>query len=629
MSSNQDSIINVIQSSTRAIIDSFNDKTTSLLYSSEDINQLIRTGFDSKAACNTAKNLLGSDSVEFLAIDGTMSEDQKLDMLVFYTAAFGYIGKLKFNDELCTCTEPVALGNEGKDVSAAIPIHEADLGDIMGIRKEGDLEIDIDRLPSALMQLSEYYIAIKSILQNPNIKVVIFDRQLAIDVPHLISNVIEIIESDTDTLILEGMKTEFGQVSSLDIELARMLHPNALLKIPFPRSQFLKYAAIQTLISRPDGSVTGYEDLLNRIGANKERLKKLKKDLEKFDSKFHLFQSDIRSQQATGENISFELESTVKDYWKRVFSASVKLADHIFDTPLGEHPLLFNYDDGVKKWITTYDVEYLTLMMIYSLVRLAWEKNVLIIGMIKDMAAAELIKTIIPILEANGDINFKHHLPKFSNDRMLLQCNSVINANSVKTPWKTFEFDSCFRTMALDREKLNNRNNNTEQNDGKNGIRVKGAFKNLISIERMFVKSYIQLWSSLEDPSVRSYVFSYDRPCYPSYDTEGDLVLHHFDNKVDEEIRPMIHFKNESDISHLVMAILSSMSSEAIPECLGHNYPLFIADKKAKAILRESKKAYLAAVSFEMAHSKLDQQVLFGPSFREFRSSMERARRGA
>ena len=32
----------------------------------------------------------------------------------------------------------------------------------------------------------------------------------------------------------------------------------------------------------------------------------------------------------------------------------------------------------------------MTLVMIYSLLRLAWEKNVLVIGLIKDSAAAEL-----------------------------------------------------------------------------------------------------------------------------------------------------------------------------------------------------------------------------------------------
>jgi len=271
MSRNQDTMVNMVQSSTRSIIDSFKEKTKSLSASLEDINQLIRFGYDSKVACKTAQDLFRDDNVEFMAIDGTISEDQKLDMLVFYTAAFGYVGKLKFTDEGCVSSEPMAIDNS-KDVSTAIPIHEEDVGDIMGIRKEGDLEIDIERLPSALMQLAEYYIAIKTLLQNPKIKVVIFDRQLAIDVPHLISNVTDVIENESNTFILNGLETEFGQVSTLDLELARMLHPNEALNIPFARSQFLKYAAINTIIAKSDDTITGYENLLNKIGARKERV---------------------------------------------------------------------------------------------------------------------------------------------------------------------------------------------------------------------------------------------------------------------------------------------------------------------------------------------------------------------
>ena len=75
------------------------------------------------------------------------------------------------------------------------------------------------------------------------------------------------------------------------------------------------------------------------------------------------------------------------------------------------------------------------------------------------------------------------------------------------------------------------------------------------------------------------------------------------------------------------MAILKSMAGESIPECIGHNYPLFLADKKAKAILHEARSAVISAVSFEMARTRMDQEVLFGPSFRQFRSTIENARR--
>ena len=134
----------------------------------------------------------------------------------------------------------------------------------------------------------------------------------------------------------------------------------------------------------------------------------------------------------------------------------------------------------------------MTLIMIYALIRFAWEKNVLIIGLIKDTAAAELTKTIVPILQNAHKINIlgvegaAGKLPNFNSDKQLLQTSSVINGDFVKTPWRTFEFDSCFRTIAPVAD-----NNDASKN---NQSRVRGAFKNVISVERMFVKSYIQLW---------------------------------------------------------------------------------------------------------------------------------------
>jgi hypothetical protein len=320
----------------------------------------------------------------------------------------------------------------------------------------------------------------------------------------------------------------------------------------------------------------------------------------------------------------------------------MKVATHIFDTPDGGHPLVYEdvmYENGGvsgknKLWITSTDLEYMTLIMIYSLLRLAWEKNVLVIGLIKDSAAAELTKTIIPILQDARKIHVVgndmgggiRRLPAFNSDKQLLQTSSVVNGESVRTPWRTFEFDACFRTMAPIIDGAGNNDNNKSYLKA-NSPRVRGAFKNVISAEKMFVKSYLQLWQSENDPTVRSHVFSYDRPCYPVLDVPGELLLYHQDGNSEEEIQPMIHFDKDSNISHLVMDILCSMSLEVIPECLGHNYPLFLADKKAKYVVNQMKNAYLSTVAFEMADSEFDQQVLYEARFRDFRLQMENARR--
>jgi hypothetical protein len=596
---------------------SFRDKTELLSKCSDDIKLLLREGYNVKVAKETAEKFFGKKKISFIAIDGTQSQDQQLDMLIFYAGAFGYTGQLEFVENGCNCGE-ILQANNIANVSTAIPIHEEDASNVVGETTEGGIEVDPERLPSALMQFAEYYMAVKTLHENPDLKLVILDRTLAGDVGHLVWSVGELLKEKR--CVLQGIETEFGIVSPLDLELSRMLHPNDKLQIPAPRSHFIKYSAINKLMSIVgDGTASiGYEELLSKIGANQGRMNKLVNDMSTFNELYSFLIAD-----GAGSN-RLATKPDTKEYWQRVFSAVMKVARHIFDTADGKHPLIYESDNKdntkTKKWVTSADLEYMTLIMIYALVRLAWEKNVLIIGLIKDIAAAELTKTVVPILQNAHKINISGlggKLPMFNTDKQLLQTSSVINGESTKTPWRTFEFDSCFRTMApvMDNASKDNQ------------ARVRGAFKNVISAERMFLKSYIQLWQSENDYTVRSHVFSYDRPCYPGFDLQGEILLHHLDGNVDEDIQPMIHFDKDSEIAHLVMDILCSMALEVIPECLGHNYPLFLADKKAKYILGEMKTTYLSTVAFEMANSEFDQQVLYQAKFRDFRSNMENSRR--
>jgi hypothetical protein len=617
--------IKMVQSSTRSLLGSFRDKTELLTKCSNDIKLLLREGYDVKIAKDTAEKFFGKKKISFIAIDGTQSQDQQLDMLIFYAGAFGYIGQLEFIENGFSCGE-ISEANDITNISAAIPIHEEDASNIVGEMTEGGLEVDPERLPSALMQFAEYYMAVKSLYENPDLKLVILDRTLAGEAGHLSWSVSELLNERR--CILQGIDTEFGTVSALDLELSRVLHPNEKLLIPAARSHFIKYAAINKLISLLRNGLTSlqYEELLSKIGAKKENLNKLMNDLTMFNELFPFLKED-----ALARNV-VAIKSGIEGYWQRVFSAVMKVASHIFDTASGKHPLIYEILSDTtdstrnKKWITSADLEYMTLIMIYTLVRLAWETNVLVIGLIKDTTAAELTKTIVPILRHAHKINIvategkgTGKLPNFNTDKQLLQAFSVINGRSVKAPWRTIEFDSCFRTIAP----IINTENNPSKN---NQASVRGTFKNVISAERLFVKSYVQLWQSQSDYTVRSHVFSYDRPCYPGMDVQGELILNHLDGKVEEQIQPIIHFDKDCEISHLVMAILYSMALEVVPEALGHNYPLFLADKKAKCVLSEMKMSYLSTVAFEMANSEFDQQVLYEEKFRDFRSQIETSR---
>ena len=72
------------------------------------------------------------------------------------------------------------------NVSAPIPIHEEDASNVVGESTEGGVEVDPERLPSTLMQFAEYYMAVKMLNENVDLKIVLLDRTLAGDAGHLI-----------------------------------------------------------------------------------------------------------------------------------------------------------------------------------------------------------------------------------------------------------------------------------------------------------------------------------------------------------------------------------------------------------------------------------------------------------
>jgi hypothetical protein len=500
------------------------------------------------------------------------------------------------------------MNQSSEAVSASIPLSEEDAATVFGQRTESGTEVETERLPNAIMHLAEYYIAVKAVASNPKLKVVLLDRPLAGDVAHLVWSTRDLVKNHLS--VLEGRATPFGSVTGFDLELARMLVANADLKIPSPRSQLLKFAAVACLFG---GEELSLGQIADHLSLEESHVPRLRQELRELNDEFHVFQ---RSGTGEGDG-KFKLDQGVKDYWSRVVGAALDVCDHVFN-PKSEHPLRIKAGGAEERWITADDLDYMVLVLVLELTRRAWSEHILPIGLTKDSGASELVKTVVPLLRASGLAKLDHDLPNFNSDKMLLQTNSVVNSAGVPTPWHSVDIDAAFRTMV-------------QVPDGglpKGEARVHGAYRNVIYPERLYVKTYIQLWSSRNDPSVRSHVFTFDRPAYPGYDHWGDLVVHNQDNQVDEKISPVLNLREESRMTNLAMTILFQMSGEVIPEALGHNYPLFLADKKAKYVLKQNKEAYAGAVAVEMAKSELDQQVLFSQRFRDYRSQVEAKRRG-
>jgi hypothetical protein len=123
------------------------------------------------------EEFFGKKIVSFIVIDGTESQDQQLDMLFFYAGAFGYIGQIEFAEDCCHCGETLEPQNIS-NVSVAIPIHEEDSSNIVGEVTEGGTEVNPERFPSLLMQFAEYYMAVRAVQENTDLKLILLDRTL-------------------------------------------------------------------------------------------------------------------------------------------------------------------------------------------------------------------------------------------------------------------------------------------------------------------------------------------------------------------------------------------------------------------------------------------------------------------
>ena len=425
-----------VRNSTRFLLKSFKDKTDELKRSSgEDVKLLLRFGVDPASASSTAKDFFGSDSVEYIAIDGTTSVDQKLDLLVFYVGAFGYSGALRFLDDQVEIGDPTPLNQSSQAVSASIPLSEEDAATVFGQRTESGTEIETERLPSALMHLAEYHIALKAVASNPKLKVVLLDRPLAGDVAHLVWSTRDLVRNHLS--VLEGMETPAGKVTAFDLELSRMLVANPDLKIPSPRSQLMKFAAVSCLFG---GEELTLLEIMERLKADQSHIPRLRNELKELDTEFHIFERTG----GTEGDAKFKLNYGVKDFRKRVVAAALQVCDHVFN-PKSDHPLRIKAGSGEERWITADDLDYLVLVLVLELTRRAWAEHLLPIGLIKDTGASELVKTVAHVLRNSGLAELDSELPNFNSDKMLLQTNSVVNSASVPTPWHSIDFDAAFQ----------------------------------------------------------------------------------------------------------------------------------------------------------------------------------------
>lgn len=615
------------QSATKQIAD-YEQRFASLknLYS-ELLASFIRTGFSPREAWRAAEEFFGRTSVRFAGVDGTMYSRPMFDMVIFFGGAYAATGTVTFCEDAAPQVRYDAKTlQQSMGISSVVPIYINEIPEVdqAFFAQEQPSEVSPSKvltdegiisnatIANAIMTFSEYYLAFK-LATDPNkeTRIILLDRSLSVERASLLYDTSKMEFWAAKSSIL-GCKVDDVAVDINDLALARHLVCNDALGLPPPRADYLRYAIVN--LAKKLGTLTLEQIKAEFAAADEKRVHRIARALKNLARKGILIE----------EEGVYKLNGKYASSWERIKKLTTTIGDSVFSNHPEEESAstLRIMKDGKEQWLTTLDIAFLTLFTLHMLMEECWKKRILLIGVTKDTAARDFKRQLVPIMHQEGLLKTQlmpetlQDLP--NTDRMILQSASIFNAEQIQPPWSLIEYDSAFRTMLPDRQK-------------RKGY-VSGAIKNKISLEKAFLKTYVQLSQAKTDPMLRSNVLLVDRLAYPEYDYKPESLVRFYnelsDGTVDSVEALLFRDKDvHNKLQNLAMSILVAMAPANIPEAFGHNKALFIADKVAKWNYSQFKCIVDTTAAWILNNHKLRKFIFYMSTFRERRASIEQARR--
>jgi hypothetical protein len=591
------------------------------------LSDFIISNFDNDNACETARQFFGSSIIRFAGIDGTLYSRPLFDLIIFFGGAYASTGTITFKkDDKPIVDYDTKTLQQAAGISSVVPVYINEVLDIdqtfFDIEQPGELTLNkplIDEsiisnatVANWIMTFAEYYLAYKMASDpNQNMHIILLDRSLSAERGSLLYDTSKReLWKAKSTLI--GYKIDNQPIDINDLSIGRQHIINPTLKIPPPRADYLRYAIINQIQQK--GPIPRNQ-ILEQLGIKDEkRVKRAERYLK----------SSVKEKVIIEKDDMYTINPKYATTWTRLKKLVTTIGDRFFYEQKLETTtsnLMKIQKDGKEQWLTTLDIAFLTLFCLQMLIEECWKNKILLIGITKDTAARDFKRQLIPILQNEGLLKGAITLEEFeklpNTDRMILQSASLFNLEKVKVPWTLIEYDSAFKTMIPDPQT-------------RKGY-VLGARKNRISLEKTFLKTYIQLSQAASDPMLRSNVLLIDRLVHPEYDYTPNSIIQ-FWNEFGAAKEPVeaLLFKDkavENPLQNLIMTILIAMTSPSIPEAFGHNKPLFIADKIAKYNYIQFKRIADSTAQWILNNHKLRKFIFYMSTFRERRTAIEATRR--
>ena len=595
---------------------------------SQLLDNLIKQGFSPKEAWETAKEFFGSGTVRFAGIDGTMYSHPMFDMVIFFGGAYASTGTITFaeTNPPTICYDYKAIP-QSMGISSVVPIY---VNEILNVdhtfaaqeqpnetnpaRAATDEEIANNSLiANAIMTFSEYYLALKLATdQDQCTQVILMDRSLSMERASLLYETRKTSFWRAKTALI-GYQTQKDTqaIDAIDLTLARQHISNVPLRLPPARSDYLRTALFCLLETQ--GRLTFPEIASELKIVDETRIRRVQAALAYLVNRQILIEQDS----------AYALNPRYVESWSRIKRLTLELGEQLFFTKTVGEEATSNMKitkAGKEYWLTTLDIAFLTLFTLQMLMDECWRKHILLVGVTKDTSAHDFKRQFVPIMMQEGllitNLNTEALRELPNTDRMILQSTSIFNTDKVSPPWSLVEYDSAFRTM---------------QPTGVKGY-VSGAIRNKISLEKTFLKTYVQLSQAQGDPMLRSNVLLIDRLVYPEFDCKPESTVRFLNELGDGTKEPVdvLLFKNKSvpnAMQNLILTMLVAMTPLNIPEAFGHNKPLFVADKIAKWNCSQFKSVVDTTAAWILNNHKLRKFIFYMSTFRERRSQIEQARK--
>ncbi len=532
-----------------------------------------------------AERILDTDRIDFVAIDGTCTKDAFQDFVVFFGGAYGAKGSVRLK------SDPPVVQYErwdmNRDVSlvAYVPVPFASIEDVTSADVQetfvvSDNErVNLTNIHTSLMQLAEVYLAysVASATTQDYPRLILMDQSL--------SGLMAAVSHGAGTQ-LAGYPYDRRALDAFDIRVAFMHPVSRELSIPSTK-RFGRHLAVLAEFHHRNTQVLPLEEL-------RESLQLTPAELQ---SAIGILQSKPVPLCEVDEHGNLRTRFHVRDSWKYTVSLFESICERLFvqkDTGALVYEAPDPEDPTVRRlrWMSPEDVHFLTSVGLRALIEKCWERNILLVGVVKDSESRYLTRHYLGVMKHLGvypELATMSVKPLPWTDRIFLETIPLYCDESLEAPWSTIEFDAVFQTLRLGID---------EYTGEPEVIGAPSRIGEIVSPERLFLRSLAQFYLSRDKRTPLSgHVIFLDRLAIPRWDREA--FSHHFavNNTRVGKVKPLLYPDRDAHnpVQEVMMYLLDVLTRNHFPEVIGYPDPLHKADWGAKTVGKRARDLILSS----------------------------------